>query len=86
MTPFPAVFILWDSRVCVSHPNSHNKSSDVEALIDEFFGFYTALSIPDVDLYNCHIQFGRYFNYSWLGCESDVVENLVLLDNSFDIT
>jgi len=86
MTPFPAVFTLWDFRVHISCPNSCNKSSDVEAPIDKSFGFYTALSIPDINLYNCHIQFGRCFNHSWLGCKSDVVKNLVLLDNSFDIT
>ena len=85
MTPFPAVFTLWDSRVHVSRPNSCNISSNVEAPIDETFGFYTTLSVPDVNPYNCHVWFGRCFDHSWLGCESNIVKNLVLLDNSFDI-
>jgi len=80
MAPFPAVFTLWDSRVCVSWPNS------CKVLINESFSFYTTLSVLDVDLYNHHVQFGRCFDHSWLGCKSNDVENLVLLDNSFDIT
>jgi len=86
MTLFSVVFTLQDSRVRISRPNSCNISSNVEAPINEFFGFYTTLSIPDVNLYNHYVQFETCFDYSWLGYKSNIVKNLVLLDNSFDIT
>jgi len=83
MTPFPTVFTLRDTRVHVSHSNHCNKPSDIEILIYKAFSLSTALSIPYIDPHNCHIWFGRHFNYPWFGCESNIVRDLVLLDDSF---
>lgn len=81
VTPSPAVFTLCDSRVCISSPNCCNVPSDIEAPIDKTFGLYTTLSIPDVNPDDHHVWFGRHFDYSWFGCESNIVKDLVLFDN-----
>ena len=83
MTPFPTVFTLRDTRVCISHSNCHNKPSDIETSIYKAFSLSTALSIPYINLYNCYIWFERHFNHLWFGYESNIVEYLVLLNDSF---
>jgi len=35
--------------------NSSNKTTDVEALVDEYFGYQTTLRAPNIDPYYSHI-------------------------------
>jgi len=86
VTLSPAIFTLQDSQVNISSFNCYNILSDIKALIDKVFGLYTTLSIPDVDLDNCYIWFGRSFDHSWFRYKSGVVKNMVLLDNELNIT
>jgi len=58
MSPSPAVFALGDTGISVSTPDCSDEASNIEAPIDETLGFRTALSIPDVDPYDGHVQFG----------------------------
>jgi len=85
MTPFPTVFMLRDTRVSVSHSNHCNKPSNIETLIYKAFSFSTTLGIPYIDPHDCHIWFGRHFDHPRLGCKSNTVEDLILLDNIFNI-
>ena len=85
MLPSPAVFALRDTRISVSAPDCSDEAPDIEAPIDETLGFCTALSIPDINPYDGHVQFGWNFNNSWLRCKGDIVEDVVLLDDCFDI-
>lgn len=86
VTPFLAIFILWDSRVCVSSSDYYYVLSDIEVPIDETFGFCTTLGVPNVDPDNSHVKFRRCFDYSWFEHKSNVIENMVLLDNEFNVT
>jgi len=85
MSLSPTIFTLRDARISVSSPYSSDETSNIKALIDEVLGFCSTLSIPYVDPYDGHVRFGGYFDNSWLRCESDVVEYIVLLDDCFDI-
>ena len=85
MSPSPTIFTLENTEISVSASNCSNETSDVEAPIDKVLGFHTTLSIPYVDPYNSHVQFGWNFNDSWLRCKSDVVEDMVLFYDCFDI-
>jgi len=86
MTPFRTVFTLRDTRVHISHSNHCNKPSNIETSIYKAFSLSTTLSILYIDLHNRHIWSGRHFNYLWFGSKSNIVEDLVLLDDSFYIT
>ena len=55
MALFPAVFTLWDTRVCISSSNCYNIPSNVEAPIDKIFSFCTTLYVPDVYPNNHHV-------------------------------
>ena len=87
ITLFPTVFTLRNTRVHISHSNHRNKPSDIETSIYKAFSLSsTTLSIPYINPHNCHIWFGRHFNHLWFGYESNIVEDLVLFDDSFYIT
>ena len=83
---FPAIFTLWDSRVYISSSDCHNILSNIETPIDKTFSFCTTLDIPNVNLDNCHVQFRRHFDHSWFRSKIDVVNDLILLDNGFNVT
>jgi len=85
MTPFPAVFILRNPRVYVSISNSHNEPTDIEASVNKSLGFTATLDIPYIDPNNCHVWFRRHFDDAWFEYKSNIVENLILLDDSFNI-
>ena len=55
MSPFPTVFTLRNAWVHVSIMNCSDVASNIEALIDETFGFGTTLNIPNVEPYDGHI-------------------------------
>jgi len=55
MTPLPAILALQDTWIYVCTTNSGNKTTNVEALIDEHLGCQTALRIPNIDPYYSHV-------------------------------
>jgi len=55
MTPFLAVLALEYSWVHIHTPNSCYVASDIEAPVDQFFSFITALNIPNVKPDNAHV-------------------------------
>jgi len=79
MTPFPTVFTLKYSGVYVSAMNCGDETSDVEPPVDEALCFSTALSIPDIGLYNSHVRFGGHLDYSLFRSQDDIVEDVVAL-------
>ena len=54
---FSTIFALWDIGIHVSTMYSCNMISNIEEPIDEIFSFEPTLSIPYVNLDNCHIRF-----------------------------
>jgi len=55
MSPFPTVFILWDTRVHISSFYSGDIPSYIEALIDQTLCFASALDIPNVNPNDRHV-------------------------------
>ena len=86
MSPFPTVFILWDTRVHISSFYSGDIPSYIEALIDQTLCFASALDIPNVNPNDRHVWLRWDFNDLQFQCKYDVVENLVLLDDILNIT
>ena len=55
-------------------------------MVDEAFSSATTLNIPNINPDDWHVGFGWHFDNLWFGSESNVVEDLVLLYDSFDVT
>ena len=85
MTLFPTVFTLRNTRVHISHSNCYNIPSDIEAPINKALSLDSTLGIPNVNLYNHYIRLGRYFDHSQFGEKGNVVEDLILLNDIFDV-
>ena len=85
MTPLPTVFTLRNARVHISHSNCRNIPSDIETLINKAFSLDSTLCIPNVDPHNGHIRLRWYFDYPWFGGKSNVVKDMILLYDVFDI-
>jgi len=60
--------------------NSCNKISYIEATVNEFLSICTTLRIPDVDLYNSYIQFGRDFDDPLTRYKGNVIEDMVVFE------
>lgn len=61
---FLTIFTLGNTQIYISISNSGDVATNVEAHIDEAFGFGSRLNVPDVDLNNEYIRFWRNFNDS----------------------
>ena len=85
VTPLPAIFALGDTCVHVCSSDCSDVVTYVEASVDEKFCVLTALHIPNVDPDYGHIRLGRDFDNSWLGRKGNVIENMILFHNSFNI-
>jgi len=85
MSPFPAVFTLGDSRVHVRSSYRSDVFAHIEASVNEEFSISPALHIPNINPNDGHVGFGRDLDNPWFGCEGDVIENMILFENSFDV-
>ena len=61
---FPTTFALGNTQIYISTSNSGDVATNVEAPIDETFGFGSRLNVPDFDLNNEHIRFWGNFDNS----------------------
>ena len=64
MSPSLIIFTLRDTGISVSFSYSSNETSNIKAPIDKVLGFCSTLSIPYIDSYDSHVQFGGYFDNS----------------------
>ena len=85
VTPLLAIFTLRDARVHVGTFHCSNNVSDIESSVDDFSSVATILVVPNIDPDNCHIQLGRDFNNVWSWCKDDVVEDMIIFEDVFDI-
>ena len=85
MTSLPAIFALGDTWVHVCSSDCSDVVTYVEASVDEKFCVLTALHIPNVDPDYGHIRLGRDFDDSRLGRKGNVIENMILFQNGFNI-
>ena len=85
MSPLPAILALGNSRIHTCASNCRNVIPYVKAPVYEHFGVFTTLYIPNVDPYDGHVRFGRDFDDSRFRRKRDIVEDVVLFENSFHI-
>jgi len=64
--------------------NSYNIAFYIEVSINKAFSLASALNIPDIQPDDSHVQFRRYFDDSYPRSDSDVVEDMIVLDNCFN--
>ena len=83
--PLPAILALGNSWIHVRTSNCGDVIAHIEAPVNEKFSIFSTLNIPDVDPNDGHIRLRRDFNNSRFRHEGDVVENMILLENSFDV-
>jgi len=81
---FPTVLALKYSQVHVHLSNSCDVAFYVKAFIDEAFSLASALDVPDVQPDDNHVQFRRYLNNSWPRDNSDIIEDMIILDDYFN--
>ena len=65
--------------------NCGDEASYIKSSIDKILGLEPALSIPDVDPNYWHVWFGEHFDNSGFQCQHNVVEDMVALQNFFNI-
>ena len=85
VSPLPAILALENSRIYVRTSNCGNVIAHIEAPVNEKFSIFSTLNIPDVDPNDGHIRPRRDFNNSRFRCEGDVVENMILLEDGFNV-
>jgi len=85
VSPLPAILVLGNSRIHIRTSNCDDVIAHIEAPVNEKFSVFSTLNIPDVDPNNGHIQLRRDFNNFRFRCERDVVENMILLEDGFDV-
>jgi len=85
VTPLPTIFVLWYTRVHVGPPNGCNITSDVETSVNEHLGIIATLDIPNIYPNNQHVRFRRNLYYSWFRSKRNIVKDMILLENRFNI-
>jgi len=84
VSPLPAILALGNSWIHIRTSNCGDVIAHIEAPVNKF-SIFSTLNIPDVDPNDGHIRLRRDFNNSQFRCEEDVVENMILLEDGFDI-
>ena len=85
VSPLPAILALGNSRIHVRTSNCGDVIAHIEAPVNEKFSIFSTLNIPDVEPNNGHIRLRRDFNNSWFRDKGDVVKNMILLEDGFDV-
>ena len=60
---FLTVLILWNTRIHVCATDGDNIVTDIELPADNTLDFESILQIPDFDLNNSYVRFGKCFDY-----------------------
>jgi len=85
VSPLPAILTLGNSQIHICTSNCGDVIAHIEAPVNEKFSIFPTLNIPDVYPNNGHIRLRRDFNNSRFRREGDVVENMILLEDGFDV-
>ena len=85
MFPLPAILTFGYPWVYVHLSNCSNVPSNIKASIDKVLSLAPTLNIPNVYPDNGHIRLGRNLDDSWFGSKNNIVKNLILLYDVFDI-
>ena len=85
MSPSPKILALGDTWIHISSLNSCDKSFYIKAPINKTFSLTTALNISNFNPNNQHIELGWNFDDSRFWCKNNIVEDLILFNNTFHI-
>ena len=85
MTPLLIIFAPQYTKVHVGSPNDCDITSDVETSVNEHFGITATLDIPNIYPNNQHVRFRGNLYYSWFRSKRNIVEDMILLENYFNI-
>ena len=86
VAPPPTILVLGDSWVHVCSSNGSDVVAYIEVSVDKHFSIADTLYIPYINPDDCHIGFWKDFDDLRLQYQSDVVENMVVLEDAFDHT
>ena len=85
MTPLPAILVLWYTWVHICTLNYYNETTGVEPLVNDFLSIGSILCVPNVNTYDSHVGFGGYLDDVWFRGKDNVIEQVIILQNIFDI-
>ena len=85
VSPLPAILALGNSWIHIRTSNCGDVVAHIEAPVNEKFSIFSTLNIPDVDPNDGHIRLRRDFNNSRFRREGDIVENMILLEDGFNV-
>ena len=85
MIPLPTIFALWYAKVHVGSLNGCNITFNVETFVNEHLGITVTLDISNIYPNNRHIRFRGNFYYSWFRSKRNIVEDMILLENHFNV-
>ena len=85
MIPLPAILALWYAWVHIYTLNCCDETTNVEPLVNTFLSIGSVLHVPNVNLYDGHVGFGGYLDDAWFRGEDNVIEQVVVLQNIFNI-
>jgi len=85
VSPLPAILALGNSRIHIRISNCGDVIAHIEAPVNEKFSVFSTLNITDVDPNDGHIRLRRDFNNSRFRRKGDIVENMILLEDGFDV-
>ena len=85
MILLPAILALWYTWVHICTLSCCNETTDVKPSVNDFLSVGSVLHIPNVDPYDGYVGFGGYLDNAWFRGEDNVVEQVVVLQNIFDI-
>ena len=80
------VLTLRDSQIHIGSLDCSDVTTNVEASINEHFGFQTTLEVPDVNPYYSHVKIRENFDNLQFGHDIDVVEDISGSNDCFDHT
>ena len=64
MLLFPVILTLRYTRIHIGTSNHSDVAFYIEASVDKPFYIVATLDVPDVNLYDSHVGFGRDLDYS----------------------
>ena len=85
MIPSPTVLVLEYAWVHVCAPYGSYVISYIEATVNKYLSFAPTLNVPDIKLYNGYIQLWGHFDNTWFEHKHNIVKDLILFDNIFNI-
>ena len=70
------LLVLQNTRIHICTMNNGDKATDIETVVDEWFGCQTTLRILYINLYYHYIRSQEYLDNMQFRCDFSVVENM----------